>query len=151
MYLTHNLGSASALPIISARALNSDFTVCRKWHHFVHTRLGDHLRAPKMSKKKAPGFIEFKGAVSRHSVIFALFFARAKNGGYSRKCRGHRSLACRAAWQPCHLRWLLTVQWTYEKSSKCCTASLVDGDRQHFCFQTTRPDQGDIPFFKVQD
>ena len=31
-----------------------------------------------------------KGAVSRYSVIFCAFFARAKNGGCSRKCRGHR-------------------------------------------------------------
>ena len=33
------------------------------------------------------------------------------------------------------------------------TASLLDGDRQHFCFQATRSEQGDIPFFnfKVQD
>ena len=30
-----------------------------------------------------------KGAVSRYSVIFCAFFARPKNGGCSRKCRGH--------------------------------------------------------------
>ena len=32
----------------------------------------------------------FKGAVSRYSVIFCAFFARAKNGGCSRKCREHQ-------------------------------------------------------------
>ena len=64
------------------------------------------------------------------------------------------SLAVRAAWQPGHLRWLhadMTVPRTNDKSSQSCTASLVDGDRQHFCFQATRPEQGDIPFFKVRD
>ena len=37
------------------------------------------------------GLLLFKGAVSRYSVIFCAFFARAKNGGCSRKCHGHRS------------------------------------------------------------
>ena len=32
----------------------------------------------------------FKGAMSRYSVIFCAFFARAKNGGCSRKCCGHQ-------------------------------------------------------------
>ena len=35
--------------------------------------------------------LRFKGAVSRYSVIFCAFFARAKNGGCSRKCRGHQT------------------------------------------------------------
>ena len=46
----------------------------------------------------------FKGAVSRYSVIFCAFFARAKNGGCSRKCRGHHWKLGRprglAAWPP---------------------------------------------------
>ena len=55
-----------------------------------------------------------------------------------------------------HVRWLLTWQCREpcnDKSSQSCrgTVSLVDGDRQYFCFQATRPEQADIPFFKVQD
>ena len=55
----------------------------------------------------------FKGGVSRYSVIFCASFARAKNGGCSRKCRGHQirkawpSARGMAAWPPA-LRWLLT-------------------------------------------
>ena len=41
--------------------------------------------------------IEFKGAVSRYSVIFCAFFARANNGDCSRKCRGHRTMTARSA------------------------------------------------------
>ena len=33
---------------------------------------------------------DFKGAVSRYSVIFALFLREQKNGCCSRKCRGHQ-------------------------------------------------------------
>ena len=54
------------------------------------------------------------------------------------------------AWPPT-LAADMTVPWTNDKSSQSCTASLVDGDRQNFRFQATRPEQGDIPFFKVQD
>ena len=56
-----------------------------------------------------------------------------------------------AAWQPRHLAGYWHAQWTYDELSKSCTASLVDGNRLHFCFHATRPGQGDIPFFKVQD
>ena len=55
------------------------------------------------------------------------------------------SLAVRGAWQPGHLRWLLTWQCREPTTSRAGVALL------HFCFQATRPDQGDhIPFFKVQ-
>ena len=103
--------------------------------------------------------MNLKGAVSRYSVIFCAFFCASKNSGCSRKCRGHRSesLAVRAAWQPGHQRWLLIADMTVPRRepttsrAMSCTVSLVDGDRQHFCFQATRPEQGDIPFCKVQD
>ena len=39
----------------------------------------------------------FKGAVSRYSVIFCAFFARAKIGDCSRKCRGHQTMTARSA------------------------------------------------------
>ena len=38
-----------------------------------------------------------KGAVSRYSVIFCSFFARAKNGDCSHKCRGHQTITARSA------------------------------------------------------
>ena len=41
-----------------------------------------------------------------------------------------------------HLRSLLTRQ--VEPELHCLKPSLVEGDRQHFCFQATRPEQGDI-------
>ena len=97
----------------------------------------------------------FKGAVSRYSVIFCAFLREQKMAvarASVADIRPDQSLAVRAAWQPGHQRWLLTWQCREpDKSSESCTASLVDGDRQHFCFQATRPEQGDIPFFKVQD
>ena len=67
------------------------------------------------------------------------------------------SLAVRAAWQPGHhtLAADMTVppvnQRQVEPELHCLKPSLVDGDWQHFCFQATRPEQGDIPFFKIQD
>ena len=61
-----------------------------------------------MCKKK---FLQvLKGAVSRYSVIFCAFFARAKNGGCSRKCRGHQTWKLDrprglAAWPPALGYW----------------------------------------------
>ena len=108
---------------------------------------------------KAGGKRTLKGGVSRYSVIFCAFFARAKNGGCSRKCRGHQ---IRKAWPSARPGSLATYSYAgcwhdsavnQRQVEPELTASLVDGDRQHFCFQATRPEQGDIPFFnfKVQD
>ena len=44
-----------------------------------------------------------------------------------------------AAWPPLTLAADITVLWTNDKSSQSCTASPIDGDRQHFCFQAARP------------
>ena len=68
-----------------------------------------------------------KGAVSRYSVIFCAFFTRAKNGGCSRKCRGHQTWKLGRprglpAWPPT-LAADMTVPWTNDKSSQSCTAS----------------------------
>ena len=66
----------------------------------------------------------FKGAVSRYSVIFCAFFARPKNGGCSRKCRGHHLKAWPSAWpgsRPPALAADMTVPWTNDKSSQSCT------------------------------
>ena len=69
-------------------------------------------------------FTRHKGQCHDIQWFFALFFARAKNGGCSRKCHGHRSesLAVRAAWQPGHLRWLLTWQCREPKTSRARVA-----------------------------
>ena len=100
--------------------------------------------------------------MSRYSVIFCAFFCVSKIWRLLAQVSRTSiwSLAVRAAWQPghllrsckaCPLAADMTVPWTNDKSSQSCTVSLVDGDRQYFCFQATRPEQGDIPFFKVQD
>ena len=75
--------------------------------------------------------------------IFCAFFCASKNGGCSRKCRGHQtwklSRPCgRPPWPPT-LAADMTVPWTNDKSSQSCTASLVDGDRQHFVFRLRGP------------
>ena len=67
-----------------------------------------------------------KGAVSRYSVIFCAFFARAKNGGCSRKCRAHQTWKLGrprglAAW-PGHQRWLLTWQCREPTTSRARAA-----------------------------
>ena len=87
---------------------------------------------------------ELKGQCHDIQWFFTQFLLE-QNGGCSRKRRGDQTWKLgsgHAPWQPGHLRWLLTVtvQSTYYKSSKSCTPSLVEGDRQHFCFQATRPE-----------
>ena len=72
--------------------------------------------------------IGFKGAVSRYSVIFCAFFAQAKNGGCSRKCRGHQTSKLGRprglpAW-PRHPRWLLTWQCREPTTSRARVALL---------------------------
>ena len=83
---------------------------------------------PKCSTHILETIVTIKGAVSRYSVIFCAFFARAKNGGCSRKCRGHQTwswkLGRRAAWQPGHLRWLLTWQCSEPTTSRARVALL---------------------------
>ena len=52
----------------------------------------------------------FKGAVSRYSVIFCAFLREQKMAFARASVADIRpeSLTVRAAWQPGHLRWLLT-------------------------------------------
>ena len=111
---------------------------------------------PKMAKIASRGGPALKGQCHDIQWFFALFCASKKWRLLAQVSRTSiwklgrpRDLA---AWPPT-LAADMTVPctWTKDKSSQSCTISLVDGDRQYFCFQATKPEQGDIPFFKVQD
>ena len=72
-------------------------------------------------------FTAIKGAVSRYSVIFALFCASKKwrlLAQVSRTSDLAESLAVRAAWQPGHLCWLLTWQCGEPTTSRAGVALL---------------------------
>ena len=85
-----------------------------------------------------------KGGVSRYSVIFCAFFARAKNGDWSRRCRGLQTwrwhcdmTAWSAARTACHLRWLATLSDS--------TVDIRQVDQETHCF-TCRRRQGAVLF-----
>ena len=65
-----------------------------------------------------------KGQCHDIQWFFALFLREQKNGGCSRKCRGHQTWAVRAAWQPGHFRWLLTWQCREPTTSRAGVALL---------------------------
>ena len=69
--------------------------------------------------------------MSRYSVIFCAFFARAKNGGCSRKCRGHQTWKLGrprglAVWPPCYAYagCMLTSQCREPTTSRARAALL---------------------------
>ena len=88
---------------------------------------------------------DLKGGVSRYSVIFCASFARAKNGGCSRKCRGHQIRKAwpsaprgLAAWPP-SLAADMTVPWTNDKSSQSWLLHLSTATGSTFAFRLRGP------------
>ena len=124
-HFSHRDGSNRKCDTASVRGLQRQSYVTNKWQRchgeicnivvamfMVEKIYEDTVQGPQLYSFQ--GNANIKGAVSRYSVIFCAFFARAKMAVPRARVADIRpeSLAVRAAWQPGHghLRWLVTWQ-----------------------------------------